>query len=386
MTELREVERRQGIRAAADLAQLVRETVAAGATREVLHLRIGALGPAFSRPHHHRLLRDALEPLISAGRTRVFDLPNGDVVAVAPPPALGLEAARRALVRSLDSAAGDILLALRLPEEAAQLLAATSDSLGLEPPPQPAEDSARGLPFTTAALMEAEQAIAQADLGPFTLSQAVCALDPEDATARVLWEDQRIAWAALAAFLLPGVDLAAAPALASRLARTAEQRLLAELVRSQALRRWRPVGVALAPATVLSPAFGRFEAALPAGRREQVTIAFRPADLLAAPAAFRAALDAVRARGFRCALEVPSAALLATLPIAPLGLDAVLLAWSPGLPAAPAGALQALLGGQEGVARVVLTGVDRPAGIAWGWEAGLRLFQGPLVERRRTAG
>jgi hypothetical protein len=33
--------------------------------------------------------------------------------------------------------------------------------------------------------------------------------------------------------------------------------------------------------------------------------------------------------------------------------------------------------------RVVLTNVDRPAAIAWGWEAGIRLFQGPLIERRR---
>lgn len=385
MTELGESDRRQGARAAAELAQLVRETVAAGATREVLHLRIGALAPELRRPHHQRLLRDAMEPLLAAGRTRVFDLPNGDVVAVAPPPALGLETARRALARALDAAAGDVLLALRLPEEAAQLLAATSDSLGLEPPPDPPAATARGAPLTTTALQDAEQAIAQADLGPFTLAQSVCAMDPNEAGTQVLWEDRRIAWGPLAAFLLPGIDLAATPALARRLARAAEQRLLAELVRAQALRRWRPVGVALAPATVLSPGFGRFEAALPAGRREQVTIAFRPVDLLAAPIAFRAAQDLVRARGFRTALEVPSAALLAGLPPAGLGVDTLLLAWSPGLPAAPSGALHALLGGREGLARVVLTGVDRPAGIAWGWEAGLRLFQGPLVERRRSA-
>jgi hypothetical protein len=31
----------------------------------------------------------------------------------------------------------------------------------------------------------------------------------------------------------------------------------------------------------------------------------------------------------------------------------------------------------------VLAGADRPAAIGWGWEAGIRLFQGPLVERYR---
>ena len=32
---------------------------------------------------------------------------------------------------------------------------------------------------------------------------------------------------------------------------------------------------------------------------------------------------------------------------------------------------------------VVLAGVDRPAAIAWGWEMGITLFQGRLIESRR---
>jgi hypothetical protein len=44
--------------------------------------------------------------------------------------------------------------------------------------------------------------------------------------------------------------------------------------------------------------------------------------------------------------------------------------------------LQGLLA--ESPERLVLTGVDRPAAVAWGWEVGFRLFQGPLVERRRS--
>jgi len=30
---------------------------------------------------------------------------------------------------------------------------------------------------------------------------------------------------------------------------------------------------------------------------------------------------------------------------------------------------------------IVLAGADRPAAIAWGWEAGVRLFQGRVVDR-----
>jgi len=383
MSEIHEVDRRTGARAAAELAQLVRETVAAGVARQVLHLRIGSLAPEFRRPHHQRLLRDALEPLMAAGRTRIFDLPNGDVVAVAPPPALALETARRALARALDVAADEVVLALRLPEEAAQLLAATSDSLGLEPPAPPAPAAPTmpaGTRLTSLQLHQAELAMAQADLAPFIRAQGVCALDPEGGPARLLWQDRRIAWPALAAALLPGVSLAEGQPLARRLARTAEARMLAELVRPRVLSEWRPVGLRLAPATLLSPAFGRFEAALPAGRRETVTINLDATALLGDPAGFLAARDLARSKGFRLALEVGSVGLLGLMPALAAEMDVLRLPWSPALPAAPPQALSLILGGAQ---RLLLTEVDRPAAIAWGWEAGIGMFQGPLVEKRR---
>jgi hypothetical protein len=381
--EASSAERRpQGARAAAELAALVRDSVSANAAREVLHLRFAALAPALRRPHHERLLRAALEPLLAAGRTRVFDLPNGDVVAVAPPPALGLETVRVALLRALESADGDIVCALRLPEEAAQLLAATAESLGLAPLPEVrAAPLPAGPPLATADLVAAEQAIAQADLDAMTVAQAVCHLDPEGAPAERLWDDRRVCWASLAAAVLPGVAIAAAPALRRRLARVAELRLLAGLARPA--RGWRPVGLALSPESVLGPGFARFDAALPAGRRQDVLIGFAAADVLAAPAAFLAARDHARGRGFRLALDDAGPALLALLPPARLGLDVLRLRWGEGLPAAGPAALAALLEGAAAPPEVVLAGVDRPAAIAWGWEAGIRLFQGPLVDRRR---
>jgi len=372
-----------GLRAAAELAALVRETVAANASREVLHLRIGALAPELRRPHHQRLLRDALEPLFAAGRTRVFDLPNGDVVAVAPPPALGLETARRALLRALDASSAEVVMALRLPEEAAQLLAAASQSLGLEPPVTARPPALPGTPLGTAELVAAEHAIGQADLESVTLSQSVCRLDPDGGAARPIWEDRRISWEALANAVLPGVAIAAAPALQRRLARAAEARMLAELARPRAQGRWRAVGLALAPATLLGAGFARFDAALPAGRRQDITLGLAPRDLLADPAGFLAARDAARARGYRLALDDAPIELLGLLPPVRLGLDVVRLRWSPALPGAAPALSEALGAGEPD--RLVLAGVDRPAAIAWGWEVGIRLFQGPLVERRRES-
>ncbi len=383
MSGLESDRRPSTIRAAAELAAFVRETVAANAARDVLHLRMAGLSPAMRRPHHQRMLRDALGPALSGARTRVFDLPNGDVVAVAPPPALALESTRHALARTLDAAAQDAVRSLRLPEAAAQLLAAASESLGLDPAPEEPETGEPRPPVTSAQVAAAEKALARADLEPVTACQTVCRMDPDGAPAEPLWEDRRIAWPALSALVLGGGDTGACSALRRRLARLAEARMLAEIGRPAAQVAWRPVGLPVTPATMATPAFDRFDAGLPAGRRKEITLGFRPADLLADPAGFIAARDMARPRGYPLALDDAPAGLLCALPMARLGLDLLRLRWSPELPMTVPNGLASFLREGRGPESVVLVGVDRPAAIAWGWEVGIRRFQGPLVEKRR---
>jgi hypothetical protein len=369
------------LRAVAELAALVRESVAANAVREVLHLHVAPLGPAMRRPQHQRLLRTAMEPALAAARTRVFELPNGDIVAVAPPPALALQAARQELARLLDGAAEVAVRVMRLPEEAAQLLAAAAESIGLETASPEAPPAATLPGMTTGDLAALERSLAQADLDPVTLTQGVCRLDPDGAAVDLVWEDRRIAWPALADLVLRGVDIGMHAALQRRLARLAEQRMLAELSRPAAQAGWRPTGLPLSPGTLTAPGFARFDEALPAGRRREITIAFRTADLLADPAGFTAARDLARGRGYRLALDDAPAESLSLLPPPLLGLEVIRLRWAPNLPMVVPSALAALL--PEAAERLVLVGVDRPAAIAWGWEVGIRQFQGPLVERRR---
>jgi EAL domain-containing protein (putative c-di-GMP-specific phosphodiesterase class I) len=112
-----------------------------------------------------------------------------------------------------------------------------------------------------------------------------------------------------------------------------------------------------------------------------VIIGLRPADVLAEPRTVRRLSPLLRQRGFRLALDDATPALIALLPPERLGLDMVRLRWSAELPSSVPDAVRRLL--QAASEHVVLAGVDRPAAIAWGWEAGIRLFQGPLIERRR---
>jgi hypothetical protein len=367
-------------REAVELAALVRESVAAGAVREVLHLRLASLGPALWRPHHRRLLRDMLDKALSAGRSRVFDLPNGDLIAIARAPAPDLALAESALRQGLD-AAPDAVRRLRLPEEAPVLLAAAAEALGLEPATAPPAAPSQGIPLDSLGLATVERALAAADLDTVTVAQAVCRLEPDGGAPEPAWEDRRIDWPALSATLLPGRDLAAAPALMRRLMRAAEARLLTGLAREAGQLAWHPLALTLSPATIEGPAFTRFAEALPAGRCGEVMVGFRAADLLADPAALARIAPQLHARGMRVALDDASPSLLALLPPARLPLDIVRLHWSPALPAAVPEALARFLAATPH--RAVLTGVDRPAAIGWGWEAGIRLFQGPLVERYR---
>ncbi len=370
-------------RAALDLAGLVREVVAADAARDVLHLRLGAVGPELRQPHHLRQLRETLDAALDPSRVRVFDLPNGDLVAVARPPAPMLDSVTAALHRLLDPLPAAVLRRLRLPEDAALLLSTAAQSLGLEgaataePPP-----AKGGVPFGSAELAAAERALAAADLSALTLGQAVCRLPPDGGALEPLWEDRRVDWPALIAVLLPGRDLTTAPGLMRRLARATEARLLAELARPAAQSERRPVGLAVALATLDSAAFERFAEALPAGRHAELTLGLRPSDLLADTTAAARLLPSLRRRGFRLALDDAAAGFLALVPPARLGLDLVRLRWTPALPTTMPDTLQGLLA--ESPERLVLTGVDRPAAVAWGWEVGFRLFQGPLVERRRS--
>jgi hypothetical protein len=85
-------------------------------------------------------------------------------------------------------------------------------------------------------------------------------------------------------------------------------------------------------------------------------------------------------------LDAAAPGALLALPPARAGTARVRLRWSEALPplgSPGAEALRAVLPPEPDA--VVLAGVDRPAAIAWGWEMGITLFQGRLIENRRPA-
>lgn len=369
-----------------ELAALVRDTVAAGVERQALHLRIGRIAAA-RRPQHRRALLEAVQPLRRSARLRVYDLPNGDVVAVGAPPAHPIGQVHATLLGMLGAEAAEGLALLRLPQEAATLLGAVEEALGFTAATTPAPEAApAGPPLDGAALAQAERALGSGDLGAYLRRQVVCRLAPGDGPMEPCWEDRRVSLKLLAEALLPGLDLGAAPWLARRLRRQVDRRLLAELGRADEMKSVRALSLPLTVPTLTSPEFLRFDAQLPVAVRGGLTICVSAAEVLADAAAFAFARDFLRSRGHRVALDEATAGAAALLPALRGGFDLVRLRWTPGLAALreeDLAKLRAALPSEPG--RVVLAEVDRPAAIAWGWEAGITLFQGRLIEQRRRS-
>jgi hypothetical protein len=84
-------------------------------------------------------------------------------------------------------------------------------------------------------------------------------------------------------------------------------------------------------------------------------------------------------------LEAPGPLAAAVLPSLRAGFSYLRLMWSDEFPSNGSGA-EALLRDKlaNPAEHVVLAGADAPAAIAWGWEAGIRMFQGRLIESQRA--
>ncbi len=363
-----EMARQDGV----ELLQLVAESVASGVARHVLAVRLSHLPPNLSKPHHLRLARAALDPLAAtADRARLFQLPGTDLVVAWRGDAEDAlqESLRRIAHLFTDEFPADgpqpaRAEPLALPRDAGRLCDLAAANLQRRAPPPKPVPTGRPLDLATLAALEAR--LARCDLSNFARRRAVCGPDGEGRLA-LRWERRRLSVGALAAALLPGVAVRADPWLFRRLTRTLDRRMLALLSAPGELRHAGPFGLDLNVATLLAAEFLRFDAALPARLRGQVTLNLSAADLLADPAAFVFARDFAHARGYRLLLRGVDAALLPALPLAPTGLDLMELRWSPELEAATPLA---------DPARVLLSGADTRAAIDWGAARGVALFQG----------
>ncbi len=382
------------------LAALARESAATGVERRVLHLRLSAMPATMNRSHHQRMLREALLPLLRPTRAKLFDLPSGDLVAVSPPPGEHLELVRATMLKLLgeEDATAQLSHELRLPAQAAALLAVVEAALGLGTETRPSEkmrawmqapeaNPRAGQPASAADILAAEAALGRADLSVHHRWQTICAVADRGPGPQPLWRELRLAEADLEAALLPHQSLHETPWLRRRLRARLDKRALAQWARPEELRAFSPRGLALLPASLAEEEFLRLDAMLSATLRPQLTINFSIGDILADPEAFSVARRFAQLRGYRLALDDLDAHALRLLPPDIFGLDTLKLRFSPALlelDGEGRAALEAALPAERD--RVVLTSADEPIVIGWGWERGITRFQGRVIEQRLSSG
>jgi hypothetical protein len=362
------------------LAGVARDCEVAGIARRCLLLRLSILPHDLRKPHHLRLMCDALDPLLSADRAQRFVLPNDDIAVVWRGAAEAMLAASRHAIARMFADAGSAMPApetlwqpFDLPSDAQALQRLVADSLSDGPLSDgPVREVRPGEPLDAPALAALETALTQANVARFARRRIVCSAGTEG-RFQPGWEARYLAAEDICAELADGRGAHGEPWLYRRLARTLERRLLALVAANQELRTAGPFGLDLGVTSVLGADFLRFDAALPMSLRGQITLAFEPADILADLSAFRFARDFAHGRGYRLVLRLADCVLLPVVPVERLGLDLVEIVWSRAAMALPPDLLDREAG------RTILSGADTAEAVAWGWAHGIAWFEGLAV-------
>lgn len=365
--------------APAALTSVVQSCITAGIERQALVLRLGLLPAACVRPHHLRLFRAALDPLLDADRASAFRLPDETVVVVWRGAAEALLTRALAAVRHLlaDMPAelppwehfADVIALPAHAEPMLRLITASEPASGSEG--APGANAPRLTPLDGKLLASIERSLTQTDLSSFMRRRPVCRLDDQGAMHRQ-WEERGLALGDLAAMLVPGRSLSADPWLFQHLSRALDRRLLALLSEPAELRQAPPFSLGLTLEGLLGAEFLRFDAALPTSLRGAVVINLRAPDILADPAAFAFARDFAHARHYRIALHGATPCLLAAFRVGPGAIDLVQFSF-------PSGRAAFELPSALNPACVVLADADTPAALHHGRMAGIRLFKGALA-------
>jgi hypothetical protein len=177
------------------------------------------------------------------------------------------------------------------------------------------------------------------------------------------------------------------PAFAQRLLKSIDRRQLSDIAQPDERRKLRPLSLPLCLESLFSPEFLRLDALLPKSQRQRLIIALNAKDALATPDLFLLARNFLQARGYKMMLEAGSPFVALAVRNLRQGFTYLRLVWSDDFPS-PDSVLTKLLRSKLPISaeHIVLAGADRAAAIAWGWEAGIRLFQGRLIESQRSAG
>ena len=378
--------------------------------RRAVQIHLSQLRPYNQRPHHIRVAKQILEPLVKRFDAGVYQLWNNDVLALTkgaseddidiyvrqikamfkedplfsappspsrrPPPFCSwydievdwenfVELARR---HSDDRRKAN-----------AQAAAATKSGAPLE--------DGRGTMINPAILEKLEKAIINADLANVLRRQQVFAIIPGAKPTPILTE-LFFSMPFLAQTVAPGYNVTADKALFQHLARVLDTRMLALMPRQDYQPMLKNASLNLSLGTVLSPEFIDFDRATNNKERGPLAIELPATDYFSDPDDFAFARDFLKERGYKIILDQVKYQLLPMLDRDQLNVDLVKVIWTPAFyddcTSTQGERMQAAID-RFGRERIILCRVDSEQGLEIGDKLGISLFQGRLLDAMAQA-
>lgn len=371
------------------------------AGRRAVQIHLSQLRPYLLKPHHLRLAKQLLEPLVNRFEAGVYQLWNNDVVVLT----------KGASEEDIETSIRDLKkLFARDP-----LFSAPPGAARVEPfcdwydiendwqtfvdlcrrhnedRRKAAAPGAGGKAAETmidpAVLEKLENAIVKADLANLLRRQQVFAIIPGAKPAPILTE-LFFSMPFLAQTVAPGYNVTGDKWLFQHLARVLDARMLALMPQQEYQPMLKNASLNMSLATVLSPEFLDFDKATNNKERGPLAVELPALDYFSDPDDFAFARDFLKERGYKIILDQVKHELLPILDRDRLSVDLLKVVWSQAFyddcvgeqAKDMADAIERI--GRE---RVILCRVDAEQGIEIGQKLGLSLFQGRLLDAMSQA-
>lgn len=373
--------------------------------RRAVQFHLSQLRPYHQRPHHIRIVKQILEPLVQRFDAGIYQLWNNDVVVLtkgaaeedidryvrhiremfkddpllsAPPSPMH----RQAPFWSWYDIEADWETFVELAhmhnddrrKANAQAAAAAKSGAALE--------DGRGTIIGPAILEKLEKAIVNADLANVLRRQTVFAVISGAKPTPILTE-LFFSMPFLAQTVAPGYNMTADKWLFQHLARVLDARMLALMPRNDYQPMLKNASLNLSLATVLSPEFLEFDRATNNKERGPLAIELPALDFFSEPEDFIFARDFLKERGYKIILDQIKHQLLPQLDRDQLGVDLLKVIWTPALYddcATTKGERVQKAVDHFGRERIILSRVDSEQGLKIGAKLGISLFQGRLLD------
>jgi hypothetical protein len=368
--------------------------------RVACELHLNLLRPYHQLPHHLRIVRKILEPLIRRFDAGVYEMHNRNVIVAARDAAPGDIEPYVLQIRSLFAEDplfggpedGRFCAWYNLEEDYDALLGRLrqlNDGRKLVPDGlAPATlDGMAELAFVGAAVRpthieQIERAIEDADLANILRRQEVCAIAPGMPPAP-MFHELYFSMYYLAQTLLPGHNVTSDDFLFRRLTRALDRRMLALMMQRELFHMLRKAALNLNVRTVLSAEFMEFDRVTNVKDRGALAVELPALDIMNDPNEYLFARDFLKERGYKIIIDCVKHLNLPLIDREWLGFDFVKITWMQSLYDDAGGqradALKDAVS-RIGRDRVILCRVDSEDALKAGEALGITLYQGRLID------